>query len=90
MECVINPKVCYTQLPELIRIQRQALDAKIRTICRAHVIRKGLLYFKEDEQQQPIASSSGNARPPLDIASIPGVLEACWTANEAIPTTRSD
>ncbi|GAX80984.1 hypothetical protein CEUSTIGMA_g8419.t1 [Chlamydomonas eustigma] len=58
MEFAIHPKICYTQFPDLIRTQRHALDLKIRAICKAHVVRCGLKYFK----QHP--SSADPADPP--------------------------
>ena len=75
----------------MIRKQRLALDAKIRSICRAHIVRKGLPYFKAGEPREGLPSAqqaqqAGWSPPPvpLDIASIPGVMEACWTPDQAV------
>mmetsp|Transcript_12959 Transcript_12959/g.37611 ORF Transcript_12959/g.37611 Transcript_12959/m.37611 type:complete len:561 (-) Transcript_12959:1058-2740(-) len=46
MECIMNPKFCFTGFPDMIRAQRAALDAKIRTISNAHIIHAGLSHFK--------------------------------------------
>lgn len=90
----------------MIRTQRLALDAKIRSICRAHVVRKGLPFFKLEGgkasapggevppsaqerkvgDEPPVPAAGGVGGPPslpLDIVSIPGVLEACWTPDQA-------
>lgn len=97
----MHPQICYTEFPDLIRTQRLALDAKIRSICRAHIVRPGLPYFKQhqmlaDQAQTQVEGDKGSTEAavpmalpslPLDIPSIPGVLEACWTPDQA-PTSR--
>ena len=91
-------QICYTEFPDLIRTQRMALDSKIRSICRAHIVRPGLPYFKQhgmileqrqapprDDAEKEVGTPNPSDLPPLplDIPSIPGVLEACWTPDQA-------
>ena len=58
MECVINPRLPYTDFPSLVEKQREALDRHIRTLSKAHVVHPGI-------------SSFGNGR--IDVGSLPGV-----------------
>ena len=77
-------QICFTCFPEMIRTQRMALDLKIRSISNAHVVRKGLNIFRQMEQgSAPSPPPGSGPRAPLDIASIPGVKEACWTPEQA-------
>ena len=58
MECVINPRLPYTDFPSLVEKQREALDRHIRTLSKAHVVHSGI-------------SSFGNGR--IDVGSLPGM-----------------
>ncbi len=70
MECVINPKLPYTDFPTLVERQREALDRHIRTLSRSHVVHPGLTSFAADSHHH------------LSVSSIPGVWQAaaaaCW------------
>jgi histone acetyltransferase len=57
MECIINPKLPYTDFPGLVEKQREALDRHIRTLSKSHVVHPGITSF-------------GAGR--LDVSSIPG------------------
>ncbi|PNH02069.1 Histone acetyltransferase GCN5 [Tetrabaena socialis] len=69
MECVMHPRICFTALPDLVRTQRVALDARIRAVSNAHVVRPGLTHFAEGRVP----------RTAIPIAAIPGVVEAGWS-----------
>lgn len=62
MECIINERLPYTDLPGMLRAQRAALDRHIRTLSLSHVVHPGLAAFAEGRQH-------------VDIASIPGLLQ---------------
>ncbi|GFR48401.1 hypothetical protein Agub_g10295 [Astrephomene gubernaculifera] len=81
MECVMHPRVCFTTLPEMVRVQRLALDARIRELSNSHVVRPGLAHFAE-------LGNSGAARSAVAIWDIPGVREAGWTAEMVQPGPR--
>ena len=70
MECVINPRLPYTDFPTLVERQREALDRHIRTMSRSHVVHPGLTSFAGDSHHH------------LSVSSIPGVWQAgaaaCW------------
>ncbi|CAK0784458.1 hypothetical protein CVIRNUC_007662 [Coccomyxa viridis] len=70
MECVINPKLPYTDFPTLVERQREALDRHIRTLSRSHVVHPGLTSFAADSHHH------------LSVSSIPGVKEAGWEPSE--------
>ena len=57
MECVINPKLPYTDFPTLVERQREALDRHIRTLSRSHVVHPGLTSFAADGHHYPSVSS---------------------------------
>ena len=63
MECVLFPRLPYTELPTVVRSQREALDAKIRGFSNSHIVHPGLQHFADGQRQR------------LHIASIPG---GCW------------
>eukprot|EP00850_Spirogloea_muscicola_P023232 SM000340S12922 [mRNA] locus=s340:78495:81780:+ [translate_table: standard] len=73
MECVINMKLPYTELPAMIRRQRQALDDKIRELSNCHVVHPGLDFKKKE---------NGQLKSAVRIEDIPGVLEAGWTPEQ--------
>ncbi|KAK9908401.1 hypothetical protein WJX75_007347 [Coccomyxa subellipsoidea] len=72
MECIISDRLPYTDLPGMLRAQRAALDRHIRTLSKSHVVHPGLTAFQDGQRR-------------IDIASIPGVSEAGWTAETAEP-----
>ncbi len=57
MECVINPRLPYTDFPGLVERQREALDRHIRTLSKSHVVYPGINSFGEGR---------------IDVSSIPG------------------
>lgn len=96
MECVLHPKVNYSTLPEMVRAQRSALDARIRTLSFAHIVRPGLTHFKEREQQaggKGKDCKKGHAgqkrQRGVAIETIPGVMEAGWSLEAAATTAPS-
>ena len=74
MECVLFPRLPYTELPTVVRSQREALDAKIRGFSNSHIVHPGLQHFADGQRQR------------LHIASIPGGYQAggldCWPATQ--------
>ena len=64
MECVLFPRLPYTELPVVVRAQREALDAKIRGFSNSHIVHPGLQHFADGQRQR------------LHIASIPGACQA--------------
>ncbi|KAJ7526462.1 hypothetical protein O6H91_16G007500 [Diphasiastrum complanatum] len=73
MECKIDPKLPYTDLPIMIRRQRQAIDEKIRELSNCHIVYPGLEIPKKD---------AGVPRRPLRIEDIPGLKEAGWAPDQ--------
>ncbi|KAG6551507.1 hypothetical protein Mapa_006930 [Marchantia paleacea] len=71
MECKIDPKFPYTDLPAMIRRQRQALEERIRELSNCHVVYPGLEIPKKE---------AGIPRRPLRIEDIPG--ESGWPPEE--------
>lgn len=60
MECILYRALPYTAFPAMIRAQREALDGRIRTLSKSHIIYPGLQLSQEGRRRQ------------LDIATIPG------------------
>ncbi|BBN19950.1 histone acetyltransferase [Marchantia polymorpha subsp. ruderalis] len=73
MECKIDPKFPYTDLPAMIRRQRQALEERIRELSNCHVVYPGLEVPKKE---------AGIPRRPIRIEDIPGVKESGWPPEE--------
>eukprot|EP00249_Psilotum_nudum_P017446 c26328_g1_i2 orf=716-2554(-) len=73
MECKIDPKLPYTDLPAMIRRQRQAIDEKIRELSNCHIVYQGIEIPKKE---------AGVPRRPLRIEDIPGVKEAGWSPEQ--------
>mmetsp|Transcript_14518 Transcript_14518/g.35382 ORF Transcript_14518/g.35382 Transcript_14518/m.35382 type:complete len:407 (+) Transcript_14518:487-1707(+) len=65
MECRINHKVSYLNIPAVIAAQRNRVYQKISTISKTHAIFPGLTCFKEGKEY-------------IEIKDIKGVLEAGW------------
>lgn len=78
MECRIDPKLPYIDLPAMIRRQRQAIDEKIRELSNCHLVYQGLDLPKKE---------AGVLKRPLRIEDIPGVKEAGWVPEQP-PHTR--
>lgn len=74
MECRIDPKLPYVDLPAMIRRQRQAIDEKIRELSNCHLVYQGLDIPKKE---------AGVPRRPMRIEDIPGVKEAGWVPEQA-------
>jgi histone acetyltransferase len=68
MECRIDPKLPYVDLPAMIRRQRQAIDEKIRELSNCHLVYQGLDIPKKE---------AGVPRRPMRIEDIPGVSKFC-------------
>lgn len=65
MECRLDPRVPYASLPDVVSAARAAVDARVRSASRSHVVHPGLPAFARD--------GSGG---PVDPLTIPGVAEA--------------
>lgn len=73
MECRIDPKLPYIDLPAMIRSQRQAIDEKIRELSNCHLVYQGLDLPKKE---------AGVLKRPLRIEDIPGLKEAGWVPDQ--------
>jgi len=66
MECRINPKVNYLDIPGMIKAQREAVYERIKRVSNSHAIYPGLKIFENVEPGKEIS---------IPIESIPGFLE---------------
>jgi len=66
MECVVHKKINFLRVPEMIAIQRKALNDKIKEMSNSHVKHKGGLNALKDD------------RGIINIAEIPGIKESGW------------
>ncbi|KAI5077371.1 hypothetical protein GOP47_0007195 [Adiantum capillus-veneris] len=73
MECQLDSKLPYIDLPALIRRQRQAMDEKIRELSNCHVVYSGIEIPKKE---------AGIPRRPLRIEDIPGLKDAGWVPEQ--------
>jgi len=73
MECKIDPKLPYTDLPAMIRRQRQTIDEKIRELSNCHIVYSGIDIQKKE---------AGIPRKPIKVEDIPGLKEAGWTPDQ--------
>lgn len=64
MECRINRRVNYLDVPSMVTAQREAVFARIKQVSNTHAIFPGLTF--------------GRDKRPYRIEDIPGVLEAGW------------
>ncbi|KAK9861252.1 hypothetical protein WJX84_008428 [Apatococcus fuscideae] len=71
MEGRIHSTLAFVRFPQMLRCQRQALDAAIRSLSRCHIVYPGLSHSGPDGQCIHI---------PID--QIPGVKEAGWSAEQ--------
>lgn len=75
MESLLHPpaRALPADFGAAIRGQRGAVEAKIKELTCSHVVHPGLSHFR-DAPPRP-----GATRPPLPVASIPGLAAAGWT-----------
>jgi len=66
MECIIDKRVNYMRIPEMILSQRKAVHDKIKELSNSHVKHKGGL------------NSLKNEKGIINIAEIPGIKESGW------------
>lgn len=71
MECVIHPKIRYSQQYDIIRVQREALESRIFCLSNSNVVHEGLSFPKGYHA--------------VNISSIPGVVEAGWSQPSPAP-----
>ena len=57
MEGRIHPTLAFTRFPQMLRVQRQALDGAIRTLSRRHIVYPGLCHASPDGQGLAISIS---------------------------------
>eukprot|EP00252_Welwitschia_mirabilis_P009374 TRINITY_DN21949_c0_g1_i1.p1 TRINITY_DN21949_c0_g1~~TRINITY_DN21949_c0_g1_i1.p1 ORF type:complete len:557 (-),score=103.70 TRINITY_DN21949_c0_g1_i1:78-1748(-) len=74
LQCKIDAKLPYTDLPTMVRMQRQALDERIRQLSNRHLVYPGIEISKKD---------AGVPRKPLRVEDIPGLREAGWTSEQS-------
>ncbi|KAL5697270.1 histone acetyltransferase [Ranunculus cassubicifolius] len=73
MKCNIYPKLPYTDLSTMVRLQRQAIDGKIRELSNCHIIYPGIDFQKKE---------AGIPKKPINVEDIPGLREAGWTSDD--------
>ena len=61
MECLLDHRVPHVGIPQIVRAQRAALDARIRGLSQSHVVHPGLQHFDD-----------AGRRKVIDIMTIPG------------------
>jgi len=69
MECRLSARIPYTAVPAMLRAQREALDARIRTLSRSHIVHPGLSAF------------AGGKKGPVAVGDIPGGAPPCRNSN---------
>ncbi|CEO99972.1 hypothetical protein PBRA_007706 [Plasmodiophora brassicae] len=83
MECEINQRINYRRLQEMVTMQRECVEEKIRALSYSHVVYPGLTAFREGAKRIPITSIDGvekaGWRPP-GRASIRKSLSAATAA----------
>lgn len=67
MQCSMLPKIRYLDAPKILSLQRAAILRKIRSVGHSHVIRPGLVQFKNENFK------------PMNPLDIPGIKHAGWT-----------
>ncbi|KAI8012484.1 Histone acetyltransferase GCN5 [Camellia lanceoleosa] len=73
MECIIDPKLPYTDLSTMVRRQRQAIDEKIRELSNCHIVYPGIDFQKKE---------AGIPKKIVKVEDIPGLREAGWTPDQ--------
>lgn len=68
MQCSMLPRIRYLDAAKILLLQEAAIQRKIRTISKSHIVRKGLKQFEDLSNIVPI-----------DPMTIPGLKEAGWT-----------
>ncbi|XP_038881860.1 histone acetyltransferase GCN5 isoform X3 [Benincasa hispida] len=81
MECIIDPKLPYTDLSSMIRRQRQAIDEKIRELSNCHIVYPGL-DLQKSNQDLAVQKEAGVPKRPIKVEEIPGLKEAGWTPDQ--------
>ncbi|WIA13916.1 hypothetical protein OEZ85_002487 [Tetradesmus obliquus] len=78
MEAVLHPKLPYTGLVDMFRVQKEYLDSQIRQLSNSHVVQAGI-----QRQRQPMPGPPhmrvADLPVPIPPADVPGVKEAGWT-----------
>jgi len=75
MECKINNKVDYLDIPGMIKRQRSAVYEQIKKISRSHAVYVGLNFGNRTE---------------IPIQEIPGVLQAGWRPTQVVRNLAKD
>ncbi|KAL7250866.1 hypothetical protein ACSBR1_012810 [Camellia fascicularis] len=73
MECIIEPKLPYTDLSTMVRRQRQAIDEKIRELSNCHIVYPGIDFQNKE---------AGIPKKIVKVEDIPGLREAGWTPDQ--------
>ncbi|KAF6263907.1 histone acetyltransferase [Scenedesmus sp. NREL 46B-D3] len=80
MECAIHPKLPYTDLVSMFRVQKEYLDSQIRQLSNSHVVHPGM-----PRQRLPMPGPSHlrvqDLPVPMQPGDVPGVKEAGWSAS---------
>ncbi len=73
MECILSVKVP-ADFPRVIRMQRDAVETRVRELTNSHIVHPGLPAFKEGAELRP-----GGTRTPVSFDDIAGLRAAGWT-----------
>lgn len=73
MECKLDSKLPYTDLPAMIRRQRQTIDERIRELSNCHIVYEGVDIQKKE---------AGIPRKPIKVEDIPGLRKAGWVPDQ--------
>lgn len=68
MQCSMLPRIRYLDAAKILLLQEAAIQRKIRSISKSHIVRPGLKQFEDLDNIKPI-----------DPMTIPGLKEAGWT-----------
>lgn len=68
MQCSMLPRIRYLDAAKILLLQEAAIQRKIRSISKSHIVRPGLKQFEDLTNIKPI-----------DPMTIPGLKEAGWT-----------
>jgi len=83
MECVLHPRLPYADLAGMLRRQKEALDARMRSLSNSHVVHAALARSTRALPKEEAHPQQKEVPVALDIRGIPGVKEAGWTPHNA-------
>eukprot|EP00331_Platyophrya_macrostoma_P019097 CAMPEP_0176470454 /NCGR_PEP_ID=MMETSP0127-20121128/40463_1 /TAXON_ID=938130 /ORGANISM="Platyophrya macrostoma, Strain WH" /LENGTH=296 /DNA_ID=CAMNT_0017864747 /DNA_START=1 /DNA_END=891 /DNA_ORIENTATION=- len=89
MECIIHPKIDYSNISNIIKQQKQYVIEQVKKLCTNHIRYDGLDESIFDKIQKSKARNK-DGDPDFDlIKQIPGLTEAGWVPNDYIELKKS-